>query len=162
MSNSLEFMKTRMYLPGYMSVKTLDYRGDHLDFSFVPVEPQVTILSSQYLTPRGMHICISQAVYAFAEELAERGRLGLDVKELRDVYLKGRLKLVEMLHRMRRELETTSTLPGRLNLTKFRQGSMPVIKMDFDIGDNALCGYLVGVIAPRKVSQTNKDILRMN
>ncbi len=148
-----------MYLPRYMSVMAVESRKESMTFDFVPVEPQVTVLSSQYMTPRGAHVCVSQAVYAFAEEIAPR-LFGIDVKKLREVYLGGRLRLRKILFDHKKELETDGTFPGRLDLIRFRPGRIPYIEMNYDLGDGALVGFITGVIAPQTVPQTNQDILR--
>ncbi len=159
MNTALQFLE-QMYLPSYMTVSNTDFSGNRLYFDFEPVEPPVTVLSEKYLTPRGTHIVVSQSGYCVLEKEIEK--LGLDAKGLRDLTREGRLKLVEFNQRFRRELGLSETLQGRLTLTRLRAGKLPVIKLDFDLGERAVTGEMTGVIAPHSVPQTNADILRMN
>ena len=151
---------SQMYLPGYMTLDSEDYDGRSACFKVRPVEPQVTVLSDKYLTPRGTHIIVSQASYCLFEQLVSRGNLPLTVDELRGVGELGRLKLVEFNQKLRKELPLSGRLEGRFSVTRLRGGAMPVVKMDFDLGNRAITGNLTGVIAPHTVVQANSDILR--
>jgi len=148
-----------MYLPGYMTILNEDYSKGKAWFDFKPVEPQVTVLSDKYLTPRGTHICLSQSSYCFFEKLIEDGG-HFNPEELHQLGFDGRLKLVEFNQRFRKEVKLSEILQGRLELTKLRWGKMPLLKMDFDLGNKSITGNLVGVIAPNPIPQTNRDILK--
>jgi len=158
MNTSIQFLEA-MYLPGYMTVLSEDYSGNKAQFDFRPVEPQVTVLSDNYLTPRGTHICLSQSSYCFFEYLMNNEGL-MDPEELRGIGFEGRLKLVEFNQRFRREVNLSDNLQGSLTLTKLRHGKIPVVKMDFELGNRAITGNLTGVIAQNPVPQANSDLLR--
>ncbi len=160
METAIQFLE-RMYLPGYMTILSEDYSGDKAWFDFRPVEPQVTILSDRYLTPRGTHICLSQSSYCFFERLMiDRGYF--NPGKLHQLGFEGRLKLVEFNQRFRREVKLSDLLQGRLDLTKLRHDKIPILRMDFDLGNRAITGSLTGVIAPHSMPQTNSDILRID
>ncbi|MFH1823585.1 MAG: hypothetical protein ABH817_02630 [archaeon] len=161
METALEFMERRFYLPGYMCLRELSYQGDSIVFNFQPVEPPVTT-HIKYFTPRGLHLAISQGTYAFLEELAKNNQVDLNHDQLREICLAGRLKLVEMSFRFRREIKLDKNLSGKLDLTKMRLGKMPLLKMDFDIEDRSLTGSLTGLISPIPVPQINQDVARNN
>ena len=59
MKTTLDFLK-RVYFPGYMTITDIDFSGNNAYFNFRPVEPPV-MLYTDYFTPRGVHISISQA-----------------------------------------------------------------------------------------------------
>ena len=159
MKSTLEFLRDEIYLPGYLAVGNLDYSGNTVYFDFTPVEPPVARIPIGYLTPRGVHIGISQSSICFVEErLLEQ--FGVGLREFRDTASQGMLKLVEFNQRFRKEVGLDGKLQGKLVLTKSRHGKLPVIKMDFDIGNRAVSGEITGVVAPRPVPQTNADILR--
>jgi len=150
----------KVYLPGYMGLLTQDYDKDSGVFRFRPTEPPVTILSTKYLTPRGAHIFISQGGLCLVEQMIEDGRLDTTIEEYRTLTEGGRLKIVELYQKYRREVSLDSDLQGKLTVTKIRRGVMPVIKIDFDIASRAIRGNLTGVLAPNPVPQMNADVLR--
>ncbi len=158
MQTALQFLK-KMYLPGFMSVINLDFSDNILYFDFMPVEPRVTVLSDKYLTPRGSHICLSQASYCLFERLIQQKEIA-DTQSVRNIAKQGRLKLVEFNQRFRIEIGLSKTLQGKLTITKLRPGRMPLIKIDFNLANRSITGNLTGVIAPHSVPQTNQDILR--
>jgi len=159
MVTTFEFLDG-LYLPGYMTLASANYDGREGHFEIAPKEPPVTILSSQYLTPRGSHISISQAGIALVEHLIQQGELDMTVEDFRDVTREGRLKIIELNQRFRRELDTTATLDGIFTLTKLKPGRVPVLRMDFDLGNRSFTGNLTGLIAPRPMPQMNADVLR--
>ena len=159
MKSALQFLE-EMYLPGFLSVLDLDFSGNTAWFNFMPVEPQVTILSDQYLTPRGTHISLSQSSYCFCEEIIRRKEY-MELAQIRNMGTTGRLKIVEFNQRFRAETKLNQILQGKLIISRFRWGKMPVVKMDFDLNEQAIAGDLTGVIAPHPVRQTNVDILRI-
>jgi len=158
MKTAKQFLE-EMYLPGYMTILSEGYGGNKAWFDFMPVEPQVTVLSDRYLSPRGTHICLSQSSYCFFERLMV-DREFFDPEELQGIGREGRLKLVEFNQRFGREVPLSNNFQGRLVLTKLRHGKIPIVKMDFDLGNRSITGNLTGVIAPNPVTQTNTDIMR--
>jgi len=154
-----EFLDKKIYLPGYMILGSAAYQGNKADFDFNLAEPKLTVMP-YYLTPRGVDLCVVQASYAIIENLTEQGRFDFDLSKLREIALDGRIRLVELNQKLRRELRLGETVQGRLNLTKFRYGRMPIAKFDFDIGNKAVHGNLVAVIATERVAQRNQDMLR--
>jgi hypothetical protein len=161
-TTTLDFMGRKMYLPGWMSVSSASYDRNSLIFGFTPMEPQITTLSERYMTPRGAHISISQAAYVLLEELAVRGQLPLDLEQIRQVYLGGRLKLTDINFRMRREVGVGSPSIGRLELSRLRLGGTPFLKMHYDLAERAITGELIGMLAPDSRPQLNQGILRIN
>ena len=150
----------RLYLPGYMTLVSEDYDGMTGVFGVMPREPPVTVFSSTYLTPRGSHIATSQAGFCLVERLMREGLIGFDVGDFRDHTSEGRLKLIELNQRFKRELRLDSPIEGKFTLTHFRPGKIPVVKMDFDLGNRGFVGDLTAVIAPKPVPQMNSDVLR--
>lgn len=159
MDNSFQYLE-RLYLPGYMTLVSEDYDGNTGVFGIQPKEPQVTVFSSRYLTPRGSHISISQAGVCLVEQLMRQCVLDFDITDFRDFTSEGRLKLIELNQRFKRELRLDAPIEGRFTLTHFRPGKIPVLKMDFDLGNRSFVGNLTGVIAPKPIPQMNADVLR--
>lgn len=159
MDTSFQYLEI-LYLPRYMTLVSADYDGNTGVFDIQPKEPQVTVFSSRYLTPRGSHISISQAGVCLVEQLMRQGVLDFDINDFRDFTSEGRLKLIELNQRFKREIGLDSPIQGRFDLTHFRPGKIPVIKIDFDLGNRGFIGDLTGVIAPRPVPQMNVDVLR--
>jgi len=149
-----------LYLPGYMGLQTEAYDKRSGVFDFIPIEPPVTILSTKYLTPRGAHIFISQAGFCLLEYVLEREEFDMNVDEYKVLTAEGRLKIVELNQKFKREVGLENNLQGRMDLTRIRWGKMPMIKMDFDLADKSITGNFIGVLAPKPMSQMNADILR--
>jgi len=162
MPNTFEFLEQQIYLPGYMTLASAAYDANGAEFKFNLKEPPVTRGSFvNYFTPRGLHICISQAGYALVEHLANKGELGdLDVPNLRAIFLEGRIKITELFQKFRKELGLSEPIPGRIDITRLRLGKTPVLKFDFEFENRAVTGNLVSIIAPKPMSQLNQDILR--
>ena len=163
MPNTFEFLEQQVYLPGYMTLVSADYSSNGGEFKFNVKEPRVARgdFSFNYFTPRGLHICISQAGYALAEYLASKRELGdLDIPHLRAILLEGRVQITELFQKFRKELELSEPIPGRIDITRLRLGKMPVLKFDFEFENRAVTGNLVSIIAPKPMSQLNQDILR--
>jgi hypothetical protein len=157
--SAIEFLR-KMYLPGYMVIKNQNYGNNKQAwFNFQPVEPQVTVLSDKYLTPRGAHIFLSQGLYCFAEQIIPSSGYCSN-NELQQLGFEGRLKMVEINERFKKEIELSNIVQGRIILTKMRMGKMPIIKFNFDLGERGIVGDLTCVIAPKSLPQTNYDILR--
>ncbi len=159
METRFQFLKG-VYLPGYMGLRTEKYDGRTGIFDFSPTEPPVAAIPVRYLTPRGAHIFISQAGLCLIEDVIETEGFDMDVGDYRELTLDGRMKIVELNSKYRREVGTEEDLEGRMDLTNIRWGRMPMIKMDFDLADGAITGNLVGVLAPKPMPQMNADIIR--
>lgn len=151
----------RLYYPGYMGLLTEDYDKRSAVFGFRPTEPPV-FRAADYLTPRGAHIFISQGGICLVENALTEQGYDMSVEEYRRLTAEGRLKIIELNQKFRREIGLGRDLQGRIDLTKIRWGRIPMIKMEFDIANSSITGNLVGVLAPKPVSQTNSDIWRGN
>ncbi|MEI6731697.1 MAG: hypothetical protein WCK90_03370 [archaeon] len=157
MKPMFDFLK-EMYFPGYMGLLTEKYDSRSGVFDFKPIEPPV-FRHAPYLTPRGAHIFISQAGYCLVENVLAQGGFDMTAEEFRELSTDGRMKIVELNQRYRRELPLDRDLKGRMELTNVRWGKLPIVKIDFNIGERAITGSLVGVLAPRPMPQMNADIL---
>jgi len=161
---AFEFLADEVYLPGYMLLASEDYDKKGATFNFNVREPPVVrgdII--HYLTPRGLHICISQANYTLVEYMVREGLLeGLEVQRLRETVLEGRCKITELYQKFRKEIGLLKPIQGRFDIERFRLGKLPVFKLNFGFANDAITGNLVSVIAPRPVPQTNADIIRFN
>lgn len=161
MPNTFDFLEQQIYLPGCMTLASAAYDANGAEFKFNLKEPKVTRGIVNYFTPRGFHICISQATYALAEYLASKRKFGnLDVFNLRTIALEGRLKITELFQKFRKEVGLSEPILGRVDLTRLRLGKMPVLKFDFEFENRAVTGNLVSIIAPKSMPQLNQDILR--
>ena len=163
MRTSREFLAEEFYLPGWMLVDSEDYRGNQGDFHFLPREPEVVRKGLiYYVTPRSLHICLSQASYCLLEEQAREGRVDFDIQTLRQYFLGGRIKITELNQKFRREVPLSKRMQGVLTLVRYRIGRMPMAKFDFDFDNRAVRGEMIAVIAPFPVQQTNVDVIRIN
>lgn len=160
METILEFLENKIYLPGYVGILTQDYDKRGGVFDFKPLEPPITIFSGEYFTPRGAHIFLSQAGFCLLDKIIEEGNFDMGVEEYRDLLMRGRMKIIELNQKYRRELQLDKNLQGKLDLTRIRWGKTPVAKIDFDIGNKAITGNLTCILAPKSMPQTNIDILR--
>lgn len=162
MLNTFEFLKQKVYLPKYMTLISADYNLDGGKFEFNIKEPRVVRGDFvNYFTPRGLHICISQAGYALVEYLVSKGELGdLDILNLRGILLEGRVKITELYQKFRKEVGLSEPIPGRIDITRLRLGKTPVLKLDFEFGERAVIGNLTSIIAKKPMPQLNQDILR--
>jgi len=162
MKTTQEFLAEEIYLPGYMALSAGDYDRKGVSFDFRVKEPPVVrggIVN--YFTPRGLHICVSQASYALVEHMVREGLIeGFEIPTLRKTLLEGRVKMTELYQKFRREIELSKPVFGRLDIRKFRKGKIPILKVDFNFANGAITGNLMSVIAPNPVPQTNTDILR--
>lgn len=160
---AIEFLRDEVYLPEFMTVDNLEYGENAALFRFNPKEPVVTRNPSSfpYVTPRGTHIMLSQGGYVFIENtIGEYNEeLDLDMLRLREIFLSGRVKIVELNQRFRRELKL-APLEARLTITRLRLGSIPIVKFDFDFGNRGITGDMIALIARHPVPQTNTDIMR--
>ena len=163
MRTSREFLAEEVYLPGFMLLTAENYEGNKGFFDFLPREPEVVRGNIvHYVTPRGLHICISQASYCFLEEQAREGTVDFDISTLRQYLLQGRVKITKLNQRFRREVPLFERLQGVFTLGRYRIGRMPMAKFDFDFGDRAIRGEMIAVIAPFPVQQTNVGMIRIN
>jgi len=163
MRTTRQFLAKEVYLPRYMALASEDYDEKGAIFSFNIREPNVVRGDIvHYVTPRGLHICISQGSYALVENMIKEGKIEeMDVSEIRKILLTGRVKIAELYQRFRREIELSeNTVQARFNLTRFRQGKTPILKLDFDFGNKAIQGNLVSMITPNPMPQTNSDLMR--
>ena len=159
METRFQFLES-VYLPGYMELKTEDYDKLSGVFDFVPTEPPVTILPIKYMTPRGAHIFISQAGLCLLEYVLNEEEFDMGIEEYRELTKEGRMKIIELNQRYRKEIGLDRDLQGRVDLTKIRWGKMPMIKMNFNLANRAIIGSFTGVLAPKPMLQLNADILR--
>ncbi len=160
LQSTFEFIRN-IYLPGYMTLANADYDSKGGTFEFNIREPPVVKGDwVNYFTPRGLHICVSQAGFALAENLVNEGKLEyLDIQSFRNIVLQGKTKITELYQKWRREIGTEEPIQGRFNITKARFGKVPVLKMDFDFGNKSVHGNLTSIITSQPVAQTNQDIL---
>tara|TARA_Y100000310_G_scaffold213611_1_gene214562 strand:+ start:5584 stop:6069 length:486 start_codon:yes stop_codon:yes gene_type:complete len=161
METRFQFLES-VYLPGYMGLRTEDYNGRTGIFDFKPTEPPVVAITLNYLTPMGAHIFLSQAGLCLIENTIKTEGFDMGIEDYRQLTKEGRMKIVELNQKYRREVETNKNLQGRMNLTKMRWGKMPMIKIDFDLANHAITGNMVGVLAPKPMPQMNADIIRKN
>lgn len=156
------FLANKVYLPGYMTLRKEDYNGNSGFFSFDVKEPLVARGNIvHYVTPRGLHICISQAGYALTENMAKDGRLGeQDVKTLRETLLQGRVKIIELNERFRKEIRLGGEIQGKFEILRYRMGKLPMIEFSFDFDNRAISGSLISVIAPAPVTSLNSNVTR--
>lgn len=159
MNSTLDFLREDVYLPGWMTLQDFYPKGREADFTFNPAEPEVTRFNLGYVTPRGLHITLSQAGFCLVERVAEEEGL-VKGSDLRSLIIEGRLKIVQLDQKFRREVPLAERLQGRMRVDKIRKGRIPFIGLTFNFEGNAIKGYLGGVIAPRSVPQKNYDILR--
>jgi hypothetical protein len=184
-----EFLAQKVYLPGYMGITSEDYNKDGATFDFRVKEPLVTRGNIvEYLTPRGLHICISQGSYALVENLIREDEFGewnietlresalegrvkitelnqkfkreIQIAHLREILLEGRVKITELYQKFGKEVGLGKPVQGRFNIERFRPGKMPILKLGFSFGNGAIIGKLTSVIAQKPTPQTNADIMR--
>ncbi|MCD4666877.1 hypothetical protein K8R47_03640 [archaeon] len=159
MESIFQFLK-KLYLPGYMGLLTENYNQKSAVFDFAPTEPPVTILSTEYFTPRGAHIFISQAGFCLMEHILKTEKFDMNIEDYRDLTMQGRMKIIELNQRYRKELKLDDYLQGKLNLTKIRWGKRPLVKIDFDISNRSITGNLTCILAPEPIIPINADICR--
>ena len=159
---AFEFLKNEVYLPGYMTLISADYDLKGGKFEFNIREPKVTRGSFvNYFTPRGLHICVSQAGYALVENMINEGVFEeLNIQALRQIFLQGRVKIIDLYQKFRKEIELSKLIEGRFNITRLRLGKMPVLQLDFDFGNRAVSGNLTSLIVQKPMLQINQDLLR--
>ena len=160
---TFDFLTDEVYLPGYMLLRRADYDKKGGTFDFQVKEPPVARGNIvHYLTPRGLHICVSQAGYALVENMAREGLFeGVDISQLRSTLLEGRVKITELYEKFRKEVGLSNVVQGRFEVRRLRLGKMPVLQLDFSFANNAVTGNMLSVVAPRPVPQTNNDIIRI-
>jgi hypothetical protein len=145
-----------------MTLTNPDFGNNWATFDFQVKEPPIVrgnILD--YLTPRGLHICISQAGYAMVERMANEGLLeGLAVDSLRKILLEGRVKITELHEMFRREIGLLKPIPGKIELTRSRGGAVHIKRFTYDFGNKAFHGNWTSLIASQPTHQTNADLMR--
>jgi len=157
-----EFLANRVYLPGYMALRQEDYDAKGGTFSFEVREPPVARGNIvDYLTPRGLHICVSQAGYALVENLIREGKAGdMDIEALRRILLSGRVKIGHLNEDFRRGVKLGNLVQARFDIKKFRLRTNSTLELDFDFQNRAVTGYMFSTIESRPVEQMNEDIRR--
>lgn len=151
-----------LYYSGYMSLLSGEQDKRVAEFSFIPREPPVSPVSAKYFTPRGSHITISQAgLYLIENILVEEG-LDITPEQYRTLTREGRMKIVELNQKFRKTLGLKEPLEARLMLKNIRWGKMPMVKVDFDLGDRGFYGNFTAVLEPIPVPQMNEDIMARN
>ncbi len=167
MKTTFDFLADEIYLPGYMALTNPDFGrgigGYWATFDFNVREPPV-VRGDQfnYFTPRGLHLCASQAGIAMVEAMVRDGLLGdMDIPQFRGIVLGSRVKMVELYQKFRRELGVERPIPGRLDVERLRLGGTPILRIGFDFGNKAVHGNFVSVIASHPVHPTNADIMRV-
>ena len=160
--NTFEFIES-LYLPGYMTLTSADYDKKGGTFEFNIKEPPVVREGLvDYFTPRGLHICITQAGVALVENMVKEGKLEyLNLQNFRNIILQGRVKITELYQKWRREVKVKEPIQGRIDITRTRLGKVPILKMDFKFENKSVHGNLTSIIVPNPVPQTNQDILRI-
>lgn len=160
---TLDFLREQVYLPEFMAVQEAQFGDREGRFLFDVKEPQVTRGNIvNYFTPRGLHICVSQAGYILAENLIEQGLLGdLEINSLRDILLQGRVKITELYQKFRKEIRLDKPLTGTFEISQMRLGKTPILKMNFEFGGEQVLGYLTSVIVSSPTKQLNQDLLRI-
>ena len=145
-----------------MALYNADYGKNWATFDFNVKEPPVARGNIvHYFTPRGLHICVSQVGMALVENMVKEGLVeDISIPEFRNTVLEGRLKITELYQKFRKEVGLSKPLPGRIDVARFRQGRIPVLKLNFDFGNRAVNGNLVSVIAPKPTHQLNADLMR--
>jgi len=159
METILEFLENKIYLPGYVGILGQDYDKRNGVFDFKPIEPPVAKIVD-YFTPRGAHIFLSQAGLCLIENILKTEDFDMNIQDYRDLTMQGRMKIIELNQKYRKELRLDKNLQGRLDLTKLRWGKTPIVNFDFDIGNKGVTGNFVCILAPKSVFQTNANILR--
>jgi hypothetical protein len=157
-----EFLSNEVYLPGYMVLRKEDYDKNGGTFLFDVKEPLVTRGDLvHYFTPRGLHMCISQAGYALVENMVNEGMLeGYEIDSLRKMMLESRVKITEIYQKFKREIELDKPIQGRFDISKLRLGKMPILRLNFGFENSAVFGYFTSLIAPKPMPQLNQDLLR--
>ena len=163
MDSAVDFLQQEVYVPGFMTIKNFSYSNNMGYFEFNPVEFKVSPLGSiDYLTPRGLHLCISQSTYSLMEELIENLDFGFEKSYLREVVTQGRIKIKKLFQDFRREVKSNQLLEGKVELVDFRTGRMPLLVFDFNFGNKSILGWTKNVIAPNSLPQTNINLTRLN
>lgn len=158
MKTGLDIVR-EMYSSEFMTLTSEDYDKESSVFGFIPKEPPVTKQPIDYLTPRGTHLFISQGAYCLVENLIREGKIEFTANELRDLYFKLRLQLTDFGVKMRRPISLDKLVQGKLSLKKFRPGKLPVIVINYDIGNKSFRGTTLGTISSYPTA-TNTGALR--
>ncbi|MBM3246974.1 hypothetical protein FJZ17_00310 [Candidatus Pacearchaeota archaeon] len=158
------FLAEQVYLPGYMLLgnhEQHDAQGSN--FSFNVREPPVARESIlHYLTPRGLHICLSQAGYAMVERMVSQGAFGeMNLEKLRQTLLSGRIKIKRIYEDFKREVDLAGIVEARFDIVAFRAGRLPLLKIGFNFNNRAIGGFFVSTIVPTPTAQLNSDVSRI-
>lgn len=155
--NSKEFL-SKVYKPGFMTIEEIIINDKKAMFTFKSLEPEVVKLSKEYLTPRGTHITASQAAYILLE--TSSSKFDLKLNSFRELFLDARMKLYEFYARFTKEVDLGIVYEGSIELSKFRKGKNPLVRLDYELADRAVSGFMSGMLVDKPVRQTNQNILR--
>ena len=86
----------------------------------------------------------------------------MSVEDYWNLSMQGRMKIVELNQKYRKEIALDKNLQGRLDVTKIRWGKAPLVKVDFDIANRAITGNFVAILASKPMPQMNAEIVRRN
>ena len=116
--------------------------------------------SLDYLTPRGLHLCLSQASYCLFEHLVNIEKVPLDIAAARELYFQLRLRITELNQKFRKEMRLVP-FQGQLSLDRLRVGrNVSLARISFDMGNRAIVGNMTTMISPHPVPPTNGDAVR--
>ena len=150
--STTEFLANEVYLPGYMALANQDYDKKGATFDFNVREPPVARGDIvHYLTPRGLHICISQAGYALTEQMVN--------EELMDGYSDP--EIYKKIFKAIGEVPEAKN-PHKVRLRK--QGYMFVIDMDIEVDGNLSVkdGHDISIKVGEKVKEHIKNVYDIN
>lgn len=161
-----EFLAQEVYLPKYMNMSEVDYNGKEGLFRFGIREPPVARGDIvHYATPRGYHICISQATYALTEHLLREGKLeelgDVNPEQLRATLLTGRVKIGRLDEHFRRELLLKDPVEARVGVRRIKNMfNSPHLEFYFDFANRSMWGKSLSSIAPQPVTSLNAGATR--
>lgn len=156
--NTIEFLREKVYLPEFMTLTSIDYDKKEWVFNFNPNEPVVARrhIQPHYVTPRGIDLCIVQAGYSIAENLVNENLLGdLNLETLRQTLLEGRIRIIDIYEKFRKELNLREPIQGRFNISRLRLGKNPILKLDFGFANNTIRGFFTSIITENPNPQLN-------
>lgn len=147
--NTFEFLKSEIYLPEYVVLREADFDKKGGTFAFIAKEPLIARSTSQpnYLTLKGLPLCLSQAAYAIGENLVKEGLLGdLEIMNLRKILSEGRIRIPEVYERFRRQVKLGKPIQGRFDIAHLRLGKKTLLKLNYDFENNSIEGNFISII----------------
>ncbi len=159
-----EFLAEHVYLPGYMGLLEVDYDKKSALFKFNVKEPLVAKENIvNYLTPRGVHICISQAAYTITERIIQENDIEeLDIATMRNLMLDGQTKMRGIYQDPKRVIKLGKPIQGKFNIIKMGMGKNPYLRLDFEFENKSVEGYFTNFITGHPVTPLNNYVLRIN